>query len=207
MTEYGRIRIDRRSGEEPFHDEGRELGFDLLSFWRWSASDIVSNTTRGVLAECLVARAIGASDEVRDEWATYDLLDPRGVTIQVKSAAYIQSWYQEQPSSISFACGETRVWDPDTNRTGTEKRRHAQVYVFALFHHMDQETLDPLGVSQWSFYVAPTALLDERMGDRQSVGLSTLRSLHGGPVAHSGLKEAVDAAGDLQLAEEAKAGR
>lgn len=54
--------------------------------------------------------------------------------------------------------------------------------------------------------VVPTALSDERMDDHQSIGLSTLRLLHSEPVTYSGLKEAVDAAGDRRRAEEAKAG-
>lgn len=54
--------------------------------------------------------------------------------------------------------------------------------------------------------VVRTALLDERMGDHQSMGLPTLRLLHGEPVTYSALKGAVDVAGDRRRAEEAKAG-
>jgi hypothetical protein len=87
MGDLGRIVNKARSGAEPFHDASQDLGFDLLSFWRWSASDIVSNATRGILAEYLVARAVGAAKGVREEWAAYDLLCPDGTTIEVKSAA------------------------------------------------------------------------------------------------------------------------
>ena len=31
--------------------------FNLLSFWKWAASDLVDNTWRGVPAEYLVAKA------------------------------------------------------------------------------------------------------------------------------------------------------
>jgi len=37
MADLGRLTIAQKTGEEPFRDGNRELGFDLLSFWRWSA--------------------------------------------------------------------------------------------------------------------------------------------------------------------------
>ncbi|MCE5253332.1 MAG: hypothetical protein LLG45_03835 [Actinomycetia bacterium] len=147
---------------------------------------------------------IGADNGVRDEWAAYDLRDSRGITIEVKAAAYIQSWHQHRLSSITFSCGKTFAWDPETNQMGTEKRRHAQVYVFALLARKDQESLDPLDVSQWGFYVVPTIRLDERTRSQHSITLPSLRSLHGEPVTYSELKKAIDAAGDFQLAEEAR---
>jgi hypothetical protein len=66
------------------------LDFDLLSFWQWSASDLLSNATRGTVAEYLVARALDADPEgIRDEWAAYDLKTKDGVKVEVKSAAYL----------------------------------------------------------------------------------------------------------------------
>ena len=191
MTELGRIPQERQSGSELFHDGDRELDFNLLGFWRWSASDIVSNATRGVLAEYLIANAIGAVDRIRDEWAAYDLYDPRGISIEVKSAAYIQSWKQDRLSTISFNCPKTLAWDPETNRQSTEKRRQAKVYAFALLAHQDQTTLDPLDVSQWEFYVIPTVVLDRRERSQHSITLKSLRDLHGEPVAYSGLRDAI----------------
>ena len=60
---------------------------------RWANSDLVSNVTRGVLAEYIVAHAVGVSTAiVRDEWAAYDLETPDGIKLEVMPAAYIQSW-------------------------------------------------------------------------------------------------------------------
>ncbi len=191
MTDLGRIHPERKTGSELFHSGNRELDFDILSFWRWSASDIVSNATRGVLAEHLIANAIGAADGVRDEWAPYDLEDPRGISIEVKSAAYIQSWKQERLSSIIFNCPKTLAWDPETNRLGTEKRRQAKVYVFALLACKDQTALDPLDVPQWEFYVVPTVLLNRRERSQHSISLKSLRDLHDEPVAYDGLRDAI----------------
>jgi hypothetical protein len=127
LTDLGRIPQIRRDGTEPFHSAGSDLGFDLLGFWKWSVSDLVSNATRGRLAEYIIATAIGAADGVRDEWAAYDLLDPRDISIEVKSAAYIQTWHQDRLSTISFNCAPSFAWDPETNRQSDVKRRQAEV--------------------------------------------------------------------------------
>ena len=55
----GPLPVLRKSGAEPFHASGNNLGFDMQMFWQWAVSDLVSNTARGVLAEFLVARALG----------------------------------------------------------------------------------------------------------------------------------------------------
>lgn len=44
----GRKLADRKTGAEVFTAGAEKLGFDLQDFWRWSASDILSNATRGV---------------------------------------------------------------------------------------------------------------------------------------------------------------
>lgn len=175
------------------------MGFDLLSFWCWSASDLVSNVTRGVLAEYLVARALGLGEsDVRDEWDKYDLSTPDGTRVEVKSAAYLQSWHQREFSRIAFRVPKTLGWDRQTNRQESEARRQADVYVFALLAHKDQPTLDPLDLEQWEFYVLPTVRLDERERSQHSITLRSLRQLCEKPVDFFGLKLAVERAAAKQ---------
>jgi hypothetical protein len=141
---------------------------------------------------------------VRDEWAAYDLRCPDGTTIEVKSAAYVQSWYQSRPSAICFSCPRTHGWDAETNQETPEKQRHAQVYVFALLANKDQETLDPLDGSQWEFYVVPTVWLDQRTRSQHSPTLNSLQKLHGRPhVSYSQLAGAVREAAKIQRAKSA----
>ena len=54
MNDLKEIEISKRSAEEKFRDGSNNLDFNLLSFWQWSSSDIVSNATRGILAEYIV---------------------------------------------------------------------------------------------------------------------------------------------------------
>ena len=129
-----RINPTLKTGQESLRSAGQDLGFCVLDFWRWSGSDLVSNATRGKLAEFIVATALGIRvDQVRDEWSSYDLQTPQGISVEVKSAAYIQSWHQNKLSPITFRVPPTYAWDAETNTQQTQKQRQAQVYVFALF--------------------------------------------------------------------------
>ena len=187
-----RIHPTRRSGAERLHSNGCPLDLSLLDYWSWSASDIVSNARRGVLAEFIVASAIGVDlNGVRDEWGAYDLTTPDGIRVEVKSAAFIQSWEQRDYSIISFNVPKTRAWNSDTNIQEAESRRQAQVYVFALLAHKDKLTIDPLNVNQWIFFVLPTAVLDVRKRSQTSITLRSLQTLAGPGVPYDYLRLAV----------------
>ncbi len=190
----GRLRPSRLSGDEAFFGAGGIADFKVLDFWRWSISDLILNTTRGVLAEYIVAKALGVpTGGVRDPWRSYDL-ECSGVRVEVKSAAYIQSWAQDRFSDITFTVGRRLGWDPDTNRMDADPRRHANVYVFALLAHREQATINPLDLSQWRFWSVRTETLDERLGNQDSISLSSLEQLAGDPVEFSGLREEVNLA-------------
>ena len=88
----GKVKVKKKKGSELFHNKNKKLSYDLLSFWQWSMSDLLSNATRGILAEFIIAKALDIKTIVRDEWAAYDLITEDGIKIEVKSAAYIQSW-------------------------------------------------------------------------------------------------------------------
>lgn len=196
--DLGRVLPRRLSGAEAFRGAEGVPDFDVLDFWRWSSSDLVSNATRGVLAEYIVGKALGCRLEVRDEWAPYDLETPEGYGIEVKSAAYVQSWRQSRLSTISFSCRKTRYWDPETGIEEAEPRRHAHAYVFALLAHRDQATLDPLDLSQWEFYAVPTAWLDDRTRSQHSITLPSLRREFA-PLPFASLRDGVYAAIERHL--------
>ena len=80
----------------------------------------------------------------------YDLRTADGLKIEVKSAAYLQGWWQRRLSAILFGVRPTRAWDPDTNTFAPEICRQADVYVFAVLKHQAKATLIPLDVAQWS---------------------------------------------------------
>lgn len=148
MDNLDQISIERKTGAEPLHNNGQKFPTTVLSFWQWSASDLINNAMRGRLAEYLVAFALGVADGVRVEWDAYDVTTSSGLKIEVKSAVYLQSWKQTRPSAITFSIRPTLGWNAETNTYGVERKRQADVYVFALLSHRDKTTLDPLNVAQ-----------------------------------------------------------
>lgn len=178
MNNLNNINILPKNGKEEFTKGNQNTGFELIDFWKWSVSDLVSNATRGKLAEFIVAMAIGFDKtKVRIEWDAYDLISPNGIKIEVKSAAYIQSWRQSDYSNIQFSIKPARAWDEASKNKRGEAERHADVYVMCLLKHKDQATLDPMKMEQWEFYVVTTNLLNEQFGNQKQISLSSLKRL------------------------------
>lgn len=191
---FPRLPVARKTGGEPFLDGCQPLSFDVLSFWKWSASDLASNALRGVVAEYLVAQALGIAGGMRLEWAAYDLKIPCGATIEVKSSAYIQTWPQTRLSTIKFGIAPTRFVDSETNVLSPEVKRQADLYVFALLGHQDQTTFDPLNVKQWKFLVLRSSVLDARLGPQKGLSLATLLSLQPAECDYGQLRTTIESA-------------
>ena len=179
-TDFPALTAKRKTGDEPFRLDGLPTGLTLLNFWQWLASDLVDNALRGALAEYVVACDLGIADGTRPGWNAYDLITPEGIKVEVKSAAYLQTWQQAAHSKVCFDIRPTFGWDAATNTYGTERKRQADVYVFCLLAYKDKPTLDPLDLSQWEFYVLPARTLDERLPNQKTLSLAGLLRL--GPV-------------------------
>jgi hypothetical protein len=179
------------SGSEPFHHAGRPLGFDLTAFWFWSSSNLMGNALRGLVAEYLVAQAVGAADGTRLEWDACDVRTPSGLRIEVKTSGRIQTWEQRRPSAIKFDIAPKFPWDARTNVYGKTRCRSADVYVFAIHKHEDRATADPLDVSQWEFLVLPTRVLNERCPAQKSIALASLRRLGPASATFGELRQAL----------------
>lgn len=164
----------RKNGSEPFHINGTALRKNVLGYWRWAYSDLLSNAARGKLAEYIVACALGADGSVRVDWDAYDLMTPEGWKVEVKSAAYWQSWPQKKPSTIVFRIPRTWGWIAENNTFFDKPTRAADVYVFAVLAHRDKATIDPLDVEQWDFYVLPTAVLEAKCPEQKTITLGSL---------------------------------
>lgn len=128
---------------------------------------------------------------MRDEWDAFDLKTKDGIKIEVKSAAYIQSWNQRNFSTISFSIKPARCWEAEPKRQRGEPKRHADVYVFCLLKHKDQKTIDPLKMEQWDFYVLPTYRLDVYERSQSSITINSLCKLTK-PIGYSDLKPVIE---------------
>lgn len=167
-----------KTGNEQLYSNGKPVGFILLDFWRWSVSDLVSNVTRGRLAEFIVATALGVElKSSRDEWQAYDLLTSQGIKVEVKSASFIQSWNQKKLSNIIFSTKPTRYWDSESNIYDETIKRQADIYVFCLLKHLNRATIDPLNIDQWEFYILSSEELNNYQKRKVSLTLKSLKKL------------------------------
>lgn len=169
-------------------------------FYAWAYGDLFTNTTRGLLAEYIVATALGICDTKRVGWNQYDLeidgaesegAESDRIGIEVKSAGYVQAWKQDRPSEIVFSIRRARGWDERTNTYADSATRSAKVYVFCVLEGDDKESIDPLDVSHWTFYVVPTAVLEREVPTRKTIRLKRLKQLPAGACTYDQLGEAI----------------
>lgn len=198
MSELKNIPAEPKNGHEFLSDNGTKVEYNLYDFWRWSVSDILSNATRGRFAEFIVGTAVGLNPtDLRDEWDAFDIKTDDEIKIEVKSASYIQSWNQKAFSKISFSIKKARYWDAENNMQRGEPKRHADLYIFCHLKHKDQNTIDPLKMEQWDFYVLPTITLDNYERSQHSITLNSLKKLTE-PTKYAELKDAIEQANITQ---------
>ena len=175
--------------------EGTPLaGTAVIDFWRWAHSNVLNNTSRGRLAEFLVAKAVSAAAVVANEWDTYDLETPSGIRLEVKSSAYVQDWAPpRRPPRPTFSIRPTVGWDRTVSAFVGDSQRHADVYVFCLLTEQERSRVDPLDISQWRFYVVPSTTLDRECGTAKTISLNRLARL-ALPVPFAELDAAITAA-------------
>lgn len=195
MNGLGVIPVTKKTGGEAFVSRGENLSIRLSEFWSWARSDLVNNVARGVLAEFLVAHALDIVDEPRTEWDAKDLVTKDGTTIEVKSSAYVQSWKQKKHSKVTFKIApKKRAWDATTDKMTYDQKRYCDVYVFCLLDRKNDD-IDPMNMDHWVFYVVSSHEINECLGDKKSVSLSTLEKLPSAkPISYDDLKQAVEGA-------------
>lgn len=174
---YPAILTTMKSGEEEIIDPSGQPVAKLQNFWQWAHSDLVGNAERGLLAEYIVACALGLTDEGRVEWDKYDLKTKDGISVEIKTSGYIQTWGQKKLSTLQFGIRETFELNIETNEYAKVAKRQADVYVFCVHKHKDQETINPLDLRQWEFYVLSTKDLNEKVGNQKSIGLGRLMEI------------------------------
>ena len=144
-----KIDIVYSSGKEKFVRDGKTEDFNLRDFWSWAYSDCINNTTRGVLAEFLVAKALKINlDKPRDAWAKYDLTY-NGYGVEIKSASYHQRWSQKKISTIIYNISSTKAWDENTNIQEKYSKRQSSFYVLCILAEKDRPLVNPLNIDQY----------------------------------------------------------
>ena len=108
----------------------------------------------------------------------YDVTSPSGRRIEVKSAAYLQSWTRDYYSKIIFDIAPKKAWSPEIGYS-SECIRHSDLYVFCVYTALSQDQ-SILDLDLWDFYVLPTEILNQKRPQQKTIGLQSLMAL--GPV-------------------------
>jgi len=72
------------------------------------------------------------------------------------------------------------------------KRRWSDFYIFCILKNKDQNTLNPLDLEQWDFYVLETKILDEKKPNQKKIRLNPLLKLNPIKCNYNELKEVID---------------
>ena len=181
------------TGDEPILPE-----ITVRHFWAWALGDLRLNANRGMLAQFLVANAVGDARLRDDGWGNFDVLTPDGVKVEVKSSGYLQSWRQTRLSKIVFSGLIGRPWSDETGM-GTTPEVRADVFVFAVHSCQDPNSYDPLDLDSWEFYVLPAATI--RQFGQRLLGLPRVQKLAGSPITWAELRGAVKIASEDSAAD------
>ena len=146
-----------------------------LDFWKWGFSDLRQNITRGILAEYIVAWAIGADKRPRQSWAAYDLESPSGKKVEVKCTSYLQAWTYTKKINPKFDIKPSKPWSADEGM-GEEKGYNADIYVLCYFFERDRDKADPMNLDQWKFWIFSKKNLISLLNTKKSLTASYLES-------------------------------
>ena len=175
---YPAIKPRRYTGKEKIVSCSGEKIATLNDFWSWAYSDVLGNTERGILAEYLVSKALDIDYKDRVSWDKYDLLSDEGISVEVKSSGFFQTWGQNQKSKLIFGIQPTKAWNYETDEFEEEQKRQADIYVFCVFNCEEKnDDMNPLDLSQWDFYLLPTSILDEKVGKQKTITLKRLQNI------------------------------
>ncbi|PUB84400.1 MAG: hypothetical protein DBP02_08880 [gamma proteobacterium symbiont of Ctena orbiculata] len=151
------------------------MRLEKTDFYEWAFGNTLDNTTRAIIAEYLVHRAVGGVDRHRLNWNAFDIETPEGFTIEVKAAGLIQSWATEKQCVPEFDISiKNKLWLARENRYIPMTTRYSDIWVFAFHEETDRNLAEPLDTSQWRFLVTTSKWLEQNFGDQNKVRLSVL---------------------------------
>lgn len=165
-----------------FMMKNKPINANIIDFWEWAYSDFTNNITRSVLAEYIVALSLDIknmeSEKHRIIWRPYDLMTKNGLRIEVKSAAYVQSWESKHPTHISFRIAQARLPDETGDfKSDSPLQRNSDVYIFCIYTAMSKDQ-SPFNLELWDFYVLETSILDKEKGDQKTITMPSLLKLN-----------------------------
>ena len=167
----------------------------VLDFWRYCYGDLAGQSP--VIAEFLVAKALGIKKaENVTYWTAYDM-SYRNMRIEVKATEYIHPWNKNHVSNVrtfSIAPSNNSYWGRDSER---KLSRQNDLYVFCLNTNKELQNPKPLELDFWDFYVLDTERINEYTSgygnpDQKKISLNVIKQMAGNPVKWDQLKQRID---------------
>lgn len=180
------------TGNEEFTFHNTDTRISINDFWSWAYSDLLDNTQRGIMAEFLVYSSLKSdlsNTQMRTNWLPYDILSPSGRRIEIKSAAYLQSWTTDFPSQIQYDIAPKLAWDGKCY--ATERKRNCDLFVFCLYTALTRDK-SILELDYWEFYILPTSILNTRIPNQKTLSLSSLLKLEPVKTDYAGLGSVIE---------------
>lgn len=189
--EHTTERAEMLNGNEVFKQNGIELGFSVMDYWRFQFSNLVDNL--GYVAEFLIAQALSKDEPDNcNGWTVYDV-GYRGKRIEVKATSYWQSWKASHIISEqrNFSIRKTYL---DYQNNKSDKARQNDIYIFCLDKGRDEKSSNPMNLENWVFYVVPTKVINKMFGDQKVLSLKRLEKIekYGEGIMYDQIKENVD---------------
>lgn len=176
------------TGDEHFTFDGMPTNRLLSDFLFWVSSDLTNNMTRSILAEYIVSSALDLDISLRQTDEPYRI-PYKDIIIEVKSSAYIQTMQNAVLSSPIFGIAPTYAWNDDEI---VKRERKSQLYVFCLLDCLNRETVEPLHLEQWKFFILPTSTLNEKCGEQKTLTLNALKAINPIEATYETLKSVID---------------
>ncbi len=169
--------------------------FSVLDFWRYCYGELAGQSP--VIAEFLVAKALGIEKaENVTYWTAYDM-SYRGMRVEVKATEYVHAWNKKRVSNVrTFSIAPSNNWHWGA-KGGRKLSRQNDLYVFCLNTNREVQNAQPLDLDFWEFYVVATEKINQHTEyygnpDQKKISLNVVKYLSGAAVKWDGLKAKVD---------------
>lgn len=163
------------TGNEIFTFNEEMAGFTLADFWQFEYSNVYN--LQEVLAEFIVAKALGINEAHNtDYWTLYDI-KYRNQRIEVKQSSYYHPWNANGNILEQRTFGITKANSNYENSDAENKfERQNDIYVFCLNTGRTKETAYPLNLNNWEFYIIPTNFINANCEKNKTISLGRIRS-------------------------------
>jgi hypothetical protein len=129
---------------------------------------LVTNVYRGIIAEAVVAAALGPDWRwCSEDYYQFDFLHVSGARLEVKQSAACQSWPTKAASTARWDIAARKsLWDG--KRYVPHDGRNADIYVLCWHPIPDRDVADHRDPEQWEFFVISAAAL----GPAKTIGMT-----------------------------------